>query len=107
MTLLNKFYGSLYGEENCSDIDEYLSHINLPALSTAEAKLRDLEINENEYWLTLNKIDKSKASIDLIVFRPILNDIFGVNLSSWFRPVLHIRFLLREISQRNVKVLLR
>ena len=50
-------------EENNSDfnIDDYLSHINLPTLNTKEAKLCDLEISENECWLTLNKMSKNKA----------------------------------------------
>ena len=39
----------------------YLFHINLPTLNTEEAKLCDLEISENECWLTLNKMSKNKA----------------------------------------------
>ena len=63
MTLLKNFYSSLYSEENNSDfnIDDYLSHINLPTLNTEEAKLCDLEISENESRLTLNKMSKNKA----------------------------------------------
>ena len=63
MTLLKIFYSSLYIEENSSDfnINEYLSHINLPTLNTEEAKLCNLEISENECWLTLNKMSKNKA----------------------------------------------
>ena len=47
-----------HSEENNSDfnIDEYLSHINLSTLNTEETKLCDLEISENECWLTLNKM---------------------------------------------------
>ena len=63
LTLLKNFYSSLYSEENNSDfnIDDYLSQINLPTLNTEEAKLCDLEISENECWLTLNKMSKNKA----------------------------------------------
>ena len=50
LTQLKIFYSSLYSEENSSDfnIDEYLSHTNLPTLNTEETKLCDLEISENE-----------------------------------------------------------
>ena len=63
LTLLKIFYSSLYSEENNSDfsIDEYISHINLPTLNTEETKLCDLEISENECWLTLNKMSKKKT----------------------------------------------
>ena len=63
LTLLKNFYSSLYSEENSSDfnIDEYLFHINLPTLKTEETKLCDLEISENECWLSLNKMSKNKA----------------------------------------------
>ena len=63
LTLLKNFYSSLYSEENSHDfnIDEFLSHINLPTLNTEETKLCDLEISENECWLTLNKMSKNKA----------------------------------------------
>ena len=63
LTLLKNFYFSLYSEENSSDftIDEYLSHINFPTLNTEKTKLCDLEISENECWLTLNKMSTNKA----------------------------------------------
>ena len=63
LTRLKNFYSSLYSEENNCDfnIDDYLLHINLPTLNTEEAKLCDLEISENECWLTLNKMSTNKA----------------------------------------------
>ena len=33
----------------------------MPTLNTEETKLCDLEISENECWLTLNKMSKNKA----------------------------------------------
>ena len=63
LTRLKNTYSSLYSEENSSDfnIDEYLSHINFPTLNTEETNFCDLEISENESWLTLNEMSKNKA----------------------------------------------